>query len=228
MFVGCGDGADADAGIDGGARVDGGGRTDAGPRDAGPRIDGGDVDGGDDDGGAGSDAGDGDGGAMDGGVMDGGVMDGGGAMDAGSDAGSAPDGGPAVDASSTSITISSPAVYGSCFLGPPDPILAFWEVNVTGAPAGVTVATLVSAQLTVTPTSGAPIVQTLTVDFPAVPLSGGSATMFAQRKTAGTPAPTGACTDACVAGATWQLQLVFDVGGVMIPVTVGDDYFCVV
>jgi hypothetical protein len=191
--------AGSDAGpvaMDGGAR-DGG--TDAGAADAGP----------------GDDAGLADAGLADAGSEDAGSLDAG-ALDAG----------PTIDASATSISLTGAAVYSNCMPSvPPDPILAFWTVHVSGAPGGLTSVTLTDAKLTITPASGAPVNQTLTIDFPAVALTGGAGTQD-QRKTGADVLPSGACSALC-SGATFSLELTYDVAGTPFVVTETGAFGCV-
>ena len=204
LAAGCGDDMVVDdAGVDAGPGAMDGGARDAGPGDAGP-----------------GDAGPGDAGPGDAGGDDGGPADAGSA-----DAGPL-DGGPAIDASATSITVSDAAVYSNCMPSvPPDPILAFWTVHVSGAPGGVTSVTLTDAKLTITPGSGAPVNQTLTIDFPTVALTGGAGTQD-QRKTGADVVPTGACGSLC-GGATFSLELTYDVAGTPFVVTETGTFGCV-
>lgn len=123
------------------------------------------------------------------------------------------------------VTISDPYVYGNCFPVPPDPVIAGWDVTITGA-SGST-ATLTSAELTVTagPTT---FTQTLMVDVTTVPLTGGSG-MVSMRKTSGMPSSVPGCS-ACGSGggATYTLELVFLIDGVSVPKTTTGSYDCVV
>lgn len=203
VAAGCGEDMVAD---DAGAR-DAGADAGAAAMDAGPRD-------------SGTDAGAADSGpADDAGLADGGLAD------AGEDGGPL-DAGPTIDASATSITLTDAAVYSNCMPSvPPDPILAFWTVHVSGAPGGVTSVTLTDAKLTITPGSGAPVSQTLTIDFPTVALTGGAGTQ-AQRKTGGDVLPSGACSTLC-GGASFSLELTYDVAGTPFVVTETGTFGCV-
>jgi hypothetical protein len=145
------------------------------------------------------------------------VEDGGASDDAGpSDAGTR------VDASATEIVLSEVAVYANCQpVVPPDPILAFWNVTITGAPGSA--ATLTEAKLTITGSST--VIQTLTVDEPVIALSGGAGSGM-QRKTGADTNPGAACGELC-GGASFTLELTYDVGGATIAVTETGSFGCV-
>ncbi len=119
------------------------------------------------------------------------------------------------------VTIRDVAIYGNCFPVPTDPVLAFWEVDVAGASGSL--ATLVSATLTLTGPST--ITQTLTVDVTSIALSGGSGTA-AMRKTGGSPSTIAGCGEMC-SGATFRLDLVFMIDGRTVPASLTGDYGCV-
>lgn len=145
--------------------------------------------------------------------------------DAGTDAGASDAGTDAamtVDASATRITLSDVGVYANCMpIVAPDPIIAFWNVTVTGAPASS--ATLTRAELRITGAST--VTQLLTVDSPTVALAGGTGTAM-QRKTGADANPGSACGELC-SGATFTLTLTFDVGGTSIEVVEGGSFGCV-
>jgi hypothetical protein len=124
------------------------------------------------------------------------------------------------------VTIVDPYVYGNCFPVPPDPVIAGWDVSISGA-SGST-ATLTSAVLTVM--GPATFTQTLAIDSPVVTLSGGAGT-GSMRKTGGNPASVPGCGSFCSgsgAPAIWKIDMVFRIDGADIAVTVMGDYSCVV
>jgi hypothetical protein len=145
--------------------------------------------------------------------------------DGGVDAGAPPDAGPSLDggvdagppedaATEAMITLSDVSVYANCMpIVAPDPIVAFWTVDVSGAEAGATV-TLTAASLTV---SGTPsFTQELTVDEPAVPLRGGAGSRM-QRKTGADRDPPVACTALC--DRDFELELAYAVNGARVVVS---------
>lgn len=161
---------------------------------------------------------------------------GGGDVDASSagDAGMVADAASPIDATSASdapsssatITLSDVAVYSNCMpIVAPDPILAFWSASVTGAGAA-SGAVLSDATLTIRVPGGSTVVQRLTVDMPVIALTAGAGSAM-QRKTAADANPSEACGALCGAGVTYELELIYDVGGALVTVTDTGDFSCV-
>lgn len=150
----------------------------------------------------------------------------------------APDAGPVRDAprpprdaprmGSAVVTVTGGNAYANCFPVTEDPVVAFWNVEVTGATG--TTATLVSATLNIASPSGSSLMQTLVVDHPTVDLVGGRG-MIAMRKTSGMPAMIRACDAAyCNASGTMpsnaSVDLVFMVDGDQIEASYTVEYLC--
>lgn len=158
--------------------------------------------------------------------MDATTTDAGGDDAGGEDDASVADGGetdaPPFDASGATATLSDVGVYANCMpIVAPDPIIAFWNVAISGA-AGPT-ATLVSARLTITGAST--VTQNLTVDMPVVALTAGSGSAM-QRKVASDTNPSEACGELC-SGATFVLELEYDTLGGRITARHEDMFGCV-
>lgn len=127
-----------------------------------------------------------------------------------------------MDASGATIVLSEVGVYSNCQpIVAPDPILAFWTVTITGAPGSA--ATLTQAKLTITGSST--VIQTLTIDEPIIALSGGAGSGM-QRKVSADSNPSDACGELC-GGATFVLELTYEVGGASIDVTESGSFGCV-
>jgi hypothetical protein len=174
--------------------------------DSTPRTDSGRIDGGSPRDGGGTDSARADSGGSDGGGSDGGSSDGG-----GSDA-----------TTEATVTISDFVAFANCKpIVPPDPIITSWTVDIAGA-MGPT-AMLTNAELTVS--AGSDFTQTLTVDMPVVVLTAGAGSAM-QRKVAGAPAPTMACSTLCTAGATSSLEAVFSVDGANVIATATGSFEC--
>ena len=119
------------------------------------------------------------------------------------------------------VTITGLTVFANCMpVVDPDPIIAFWTANVTGANGST--ATLSDAKLTVNGSST--VMQTLTVDNPTISLSGGAGSQE-QRKTSADVIPSGACSSLC-SGATFSLELTYTIDGRMVMVTETGDFDC--
>lgn len=205
-LAGCGDDdvvPGSDAGVVADAAAGDSGIRDAGaaPADAGDPLDAGGLDAG-----TGADAGAG--------------------FDAGAslDAAVATDAGPPRDATTSAVvTITDFFAWSNCMpIVAPDPVIATWMLHVTGATG--TTATVVDAKLTIAAPSTT-LMQTITLDTPAVTLTGGAGAA-SQRKASGTPGPTGACSSLCAAGTTSHLELTVEVDGVRIVITADDGYSC--
>jgi len=208
LAAGCGDSTavDAGTGLDAGAADSG--ADDAGTSDAGASD-------------SGTDAGPLDAGTGDAGTGDSGTGDAG-TGDAGADAG-AYDAGPFDAGPAPTVTVRDVAVYANCMpVVSPDPILAFWTTEVSGASVGT--ATLTDAKLELT--GAGTLSQSLTVDTPTITLVGGSGTQM-QRKTGADVTPTMACRTFCRGRVMFSLELTFDVGGVSIPVVQTGSFGCV-
>jgi len=171
---------------------------------------------------------------QDAGTLDAGGRDAATAMDAGggTDAGEPEDGGadaseamdagtPADAATEAVITLDDVTVYANCMpIVAPDPIITVWTANVSGAVGSL--ATLTDAKLTLTGTP--PVSQTLTVDTPTIPLSGGSGSQT-QRKTGADADPPSGCTTLC-SGRTYTLELTYTVDGASVVVTDSGAFSC--
>jgi hypothetical protein len=156
------------------------------------------------------------------GGIDAAILDAASPVDAGVDGGPIAGGAISVDASATEIVLSDVGVYSNCMpIVAPDPIIAFWNVTITGAPGSA--ATLTSAKLTITGSST--VIQTLVVDEPVIALSGGAGSGM-QRKTGADSNPSAGCGELC-GGATYVLELTYEVGGASIDVTETGSFGCV-
>jgi hypothetical protein len=101
-----------------------------------------------------------------------------------------------------------------------DPILVTWTVDVTGARGNT--ARLTKATTTVS--SSTSIVQDFTVDNPTVSLVAGAGSAD-QRKPVAVVSPNSACSDMC-GGATYRLDLVYEVDGQIISVGKSGSFIC--
>ena len=148
----------------------------------------------------------------------------------------APDAGPTRDAprpprdapriGTAVVTVSGGSAFANCTPASDDPVVAFWNVQVTGAMSPT--ATLVSATLNIVSRSGRTLSQTLMVDNTTIALVDGGGTVM-MRKTSGTPAAFEACgaafcgpespTDAFI-------DLVFMVDGDRIEASFTQVYLC--
>ena len=102
----------------------------------------------------------------------------------------------------------------------PDPIHVIWTVDIAGARGDT--ARLDNATITVS--DEASIVQEFTVENPIIPLVDGAGSAE-QRKPIGGVTPNQACTQMC-GGATFQLDLVFEIDGESIPVSESGAFSC--
>ena len=115
-----------------------------------------------------------------------------------------------VDAATPTLTITNLTVYGDCMpIVAADPIHASWTATIDGA-AG-TSATFTSALLSIRPNApGATITQNLTVDMPAITLTGGHGSAT-QLKTGADANPPAGCTGVC--GGIAHLMVTFTIDG---------------
>jgi hypothetical protein len=150
----------------------------------------------------------------------------------------APDAGPVRDAprpprdaprmGSAVVTVTGGSAFANCMPVTDDPLVAFWNVEVTGATGST--ATLVSATLNLASPSGMSLTQTLTVDNPTIELVSGRG-MVTMRKTSGTPTMIRAC-DAAYCNASGDMpsnafvELVFMVDGDQIEASYTVEYLC--
>jgi len=119
------------------------------------------------------------------------------------------------------VTLRKVSAYGNCMPSiAADPIIVLWTVDITGA-------TGASAQITkatITVSKGTSIVQDFTVEQPTVSLVNGAGSAD-QRKSLASVSPNQACSSMC-SGATYQLDLVFDINGQYIPASQTGAFSC--
>jgi hypothetical protein len=119
------------------------------------------------------------------------------------------------------VALRNVYAYGNCMpMIQPDPIIAIWTVDITGARREA--AQLTKATIAVS--KGTSIVQDFTVDNPIIPLVGGAGNAD-QRKPLASVSPNQACSTMC-SGATYQLDLVFEIDGQSISVSKPGDFSC--
>jgi hypothetical protein len=119
------------------------------------------------------------------------------------------------------VTLRNVSAYGNCMPSvAADPIIVLWTVDITGA-AGA------SAQVTnatITVSKGTSIVQDFTVEKPTVALVNGAGSAD-QRKSLDSVSPNQVCSSMC-SGATYQLNLVFDINGQSISASQAGAFSC--
>jgi hypothetical protein len=120
------------------------------------------------------------------------------------------------------IALGDASVYGSCMpVTPPDPIMASWTIAISGATGST--ATLRDARLRIV--GSHTVMQTLTVDPMTIALTGGSGTAM-QSKTGADTDPSMPCGELC-GGATYTLELTYEVDGAEVRATESGFYSCV-
>jgi hypothetical protein len=119
------------------------------------------------------------------------------------------------------VALRDVSTYGNCMpLIAADPIITLWTVDISGARGAS--AQLTSATITVS--KGTSIVQSFTVANPTIPLVDGAGSA-SQRKPHETVLPNQACSSMCN-GATYQLDLVFEVDGQSIALSKSGAFLC--
>jgi hypothetical protein len=146
------------------------------------------------------------------------------ATDAGMDG--APDRETALDSSEAGsriqVVLRTVYAYADCMPAvSEDPILVAWTVAITGA-SGST-ALLTQATITVSSKTSS-IVQDFTAANPTISLTGGAGSAD-QRKPVAVVSPNSACSSMC-GGATYQLDLVYEVDGQSIAVSQSGSFTC--
>jgi hypothetical protein len=146
------------------------------------------------------------------------------ALDAGIDA--AVDVEAAIDASDVAsdlqVVLRTSFAWANCMpMISEDPILVIWTVDITGARGDT--AQLTKATIVVSSDS-ASIAQEFTVANPTLPLAGGTGSAD-QRKPIAVVSPNSACSSMC-GGATYQLDLVYEIDGRSIAVNESGDFMC--
>ena len=119
------------------------------------------------------------------------------------------------------VTLRKVYAYGNCMPSiAADPIIVLWTVDITeatGASAQITKATISVSK-------GTSIVQDFAVEQPTVSLVNGAGSAD-QRKSLASVSPNQACSSMC-SGATYQLDLVFDIDGQHIPASQTGAFSC--
>jgi hypothetical protein len=119
------------------------------------------------------------------------------------------------------VALRNVSAYGNCMPSiAADPIIVLWTVDITGA-AG---ASAQVSKATITVSKGTSIVQDFTVEQPTVSLVNGAGSAD-QRKSLASVSPNQACSSMC-SGATYQLELVFDINGQRIPASKTGTFSC--
>ena len=119
------------------------------------------------------------------------------------------------------VTLRKVSAYGNCMPSiVADPIIVLWTVDITGA----TGASAQVSKATITVSKGTSIVQDFTVEQPTVSLVNGAGSAD-QRKALASVSPNQACSSMC-SGATYQLELVFDINGQRIPASQTGAFSC--
>jgi hypothetical protein len=159
------------------------------------------------------------------------TADGGNALDVSLDAGidavkltslDGPSGTGVEGGSQLKVLLRKGSAYANCMPSiSPDPIIATWTVEISGARG--TTARLTQATVTVADKTN--IVQELTVDNPTLALENGAVTAD-QRKPLTQQLPNTACESMCGGGAAYQLDLVYEVDGQRIPVSKAGVFSC--
>lgn len=124
------------------------------------------------------------------------------------------------------VMVSGGSAFANCAPVTDDPVVAFWNVEVTSAMSST--ATLVSATLNITSPSGQSLRQTLVVDNPTIDLTAGTG-MVTMRKTSGMPAMLDACdADYCDPSepSNATVDLVFMVDGDQLEASYTVEYLC--
>jgi hypothetical protein len=139
--------------------------------------------------------------------------------DKGTESDDVPDSGTAA----AEVEIKNVFVYSDCMPSTdPDPIIAFWDVEITGGQGSSAV--LSSAKVVIEGT--VTVVQNLEIDVTEIPLVDGNGSA-SQRKSGADVNPPSLyiCTDLCK-GATYTLTLVFTVGDEHIESIVSGEFLC--
>jgi hypothetical protein len=137
---------------------------------------------------------------------------------------SIPDAGSQVDGGSPGqVTLLNVYPYANCMPAiSEDPIIVLWKVDITGArgnAAKFTKATITVSQGT------ASIVQDFTAESPVIALVDGAGSAD-QRKSLTSVSPNVACSLMC-SGASYQLDLVYEIDGQSISVSKSGAFLCV-
>jgi hypothetical protein len=111
--------------------------------------------------------------------------------------------------------------YGNCMPSiAADPIIVLWSTDVTGATGNTARVT----KATITVSKGTSIVQDFTLDNPTISLVGGAGSAD-QRKSLASISPNQACSSMC-SGATYKLDLVFEIDGQTVAVSESGSFAC--
>jgi hypothetical protein len=111
--------------------------------------------------------------------------------------------------------------YGNCMPSiAADPIIVLWTTDISGATGNTAQVT----KATITVSKGTSIVQDFTLENPTIPLVGGAGSAD-QRKSLASVSPNQACSSMC-SGATYQLDLAFEIDGQTVSVSASGSFSC--